>query len=182
MKVLIDGLSLQQSLGVRRYTNSLIESYIRRYGKGNVMVIIPEETGEEFYNYILYKNKYRFFINFFVFHRFVRKLDFDIFHAPANTSHCFKIKGKFYVTTMHDIMYKVVPSFYSSNCIINFLKIRLLDLYTYFTLKNSDLVISISETTKNDLLEHFKTDSVIIPNGIVKLPESKKDEKDCLRN
>lgn len=172
MRVLIDGLCLQQSgLGIRRCTNYLIASYIERYGKDNVTVIISKVTGDEFYNYVLYKGSSRYIIQFFFFHRFLKKLDFDIFHSPANTNYCFKVKGKFYVTTVHDIMYKVVPNFYTTNRFVNYLKVRLTDLYTYFSLKNSDLVISISETTKSDLIRYFKIESTIIPNGIVALPE-----------
>lgn len=171
MKVLIDGLCLQQSgLGIRRCTNYLIDSYIKRYGKDNVKVIISKVTGDEFYDYILYKGSKRYIVQFFVFHRFLRNIEFDLFHSPANTNYCFKVKGRFYVTTVHDIMYKVVPFFYSRNKFVNYLKVRLTDLYTYFSMKNSDLVISISETTRQDLLIYFKKDSIVIPNGVVALP------------
>ena len=170
MKILIDGLCLQMSgLGIRRYTNYLIESYIKRYGRENVKVVISKVTGDEFYDYILYTGSKRYIVKFFVFDGFLKTIDFDLFHSPANLNYLRKVKGKYYVTTMHDIMYKVVPYFYSNNWFVNYLKVLRSDIFTYYSLKNSDLVISISKTTQNDLLKYFHKESVIIPNGIVEL-------------
>lgn len=177
MKVLIDGLCLQQSgLGIRRYTNYLIDSYIKRYGRENVKVIISKVTGDEFYDYILYKGSKRYVVKFFTFYYFLKNIEFDLFHSPANLNYLRKIKGKFYVLTMHDIMYRVVPLFYTKNRFFNFIKVRMSDIYTYVALKNSDMVLTISETTKMDVLHYFGKDSIVIPNGVDVLISDLKDE------
>ncbi|MGL4347431.1 MAG: glycosyltransferase family 4 protein [Chitinophagaceae bacterium] len=171
MKILIDGRCLMEiSTGIKRYTLILIQSYIDRYRFENVFVLVnksyPKNSG---FQTIIFDKKTYSFWNFVTFHKFLKKIDADIYHFPNHYNSLFKIKGKIYITTIHDIMYKVVPNFYRKSFWKNKLGIIKTDFFIRYSLKNSDIIFSISETTRKDVYEAFGKNSIIVLNGLNKI-------------
>jgi glycosyltransferase involved in cell wall biosynthesis len=60
-------------------------------------------------------------------------------------------------------MYRFVDDFFGTNYIINKLKVFYFDFIVRKSLINADRIVSVSKTTKNDILTTFGFDSVHIP-------------------
>jgi hypothetical protein len=95
-------------------------------------------------------------MNFIKFHKLLKTIEFDVYHSMFYSNSFFKIKNKIYITTVHDLMYKLVPNFFKQNNFLNNLAIFYFDFIVKISLKNSDYIISISETTKDDVKKVFK--------------------------
>ena len=175
MKILIDGRSLSaKQTGISIYTENLIKSYQNVYGKSNVRVIVNNLSYSTKYNTINTKLQPNNFIHFILFSILLKAQDFDLFHSPFYSSSFFKLRKKIYILTVHDLMYRIVPHFFTPNRLVNFLSVLYYDLLIKRSLKNSNWVITVSKTTQNDLLKCFGTISTVFPEGINKLPISKK--------
>ena len=172
MKILIDGRLLSdKETGISRYTENLINIYIDLFGRKNIILIIPANLKKTFDDIQIIKTDlYPFNIYDFIrFHRFLEKIDFDVYHSMFYSNSFFKLKDKIYITTVHDLMYKIVPKFFYENKIKNFLATCYFDFIVYKSLKNSDFIISVSQTTKNDIKQLFNKDSIVIIEGVNKL-------------
>lgn len=167
-KILIDGRCLNEvSTGGKNYAIELIKSYQREYGKDNVFVLCRQSQETKWFNEIIYPLKTYSFINFFLLHRIIRKVHPNIFHSPFHYSSFFKVKGCLYVTSVLDLMYRTVPNFYRKNSFLNLLGVLKTNFFIKRSLNNSDIVISISETTADDVKRYFDKDSFVIPCGVI---------------
>lgn len=167
-KILIDGRCLNEvSTGGKNYAIELIKSYQREYGKDNVLVLCRQPQDIKWFNEVVYPKKTYSFINFFLLHRIIRKINPDIFHSPFHYSSFFKVKGCVYVTSILDLMYLTVPNFYRNNRFLNYLGVLKTNFFIKRSLKNSDIVVSISETTANDVRHYFSKNSIVIPCGVI---------------
>jgi glycosyltransferase involved in cell wall biosynthesis len=152
MKVLLDGRLLSNKItGIHRYSVELIKSYQAEYGIDNVQVLVMPELIEKPTNAIVCDYSPFNFLHFFRFHSFLQTLDFDIYHSLYYSNSFKKLKNKKYITTVHDLMYTVVPHFFSSNPIVNTLAVWYYDIIVKRSLQNSDYIISVSTTTQTDL-------------------------------
>lgn len=74
----------------------------------------------------------------------------NIFHGPSNVLPLFKKSGIKYVVTVHDLSFLIFPEQYS----------RIFNLYYRFvikrTLKNADIIVADSYSTKNDIKRFYK--------------------------
>lgn len=167
-RILIDGRCLNEvSTGGKNYAIELIKSYQQEYGKDNVFVLCRQSQESKWFNEIIYPKKTYSFINFFFLHRAICEVHPDIFHSPFHYSSFFKVKGCLYVTSILDLMYRVVPNFYRKNRFLNLLGVLKTNVFIKRSLKNSDIVISISETTAHDVKHYFGKDSFVIPCGVI---------------
>lgn len=164
--ILIDGRCIDDtSTGVANYTIELIKSYQKQYGYDNVLVIRRIVDHSANYKIIVYPHKAFSFINFFRFHNFINNISPKIFHAPFHYNSFFKAKNCYYITTIHDLIYLKIPKFLRNNRLLNFIGKIKTNYFIRRSLKNSDLIVTISKTTKNDIKTHFNKESVVIPNG-----------------
>lgn len=167
MKILLDGrLISEKPTGISRYSLELIKMYQKKFGYKNVSVLVNESIPGASYKEII--TKYRPFnlFHFFKFNKFLKPINFNLYHSLYYSNSFFKIKGKIYITTVHDLMYAVVKTFFGGNVFTNFLKRLYFDLLVSRTLKNSDYIISVSDTTREDVKSRFGYDSIFIPEGI----------------
>jgi glycosyltransferase involved in cell wall biosynthesis len=175
-KILIDGRTLNDSsTGVKVYTRALIKSYVDFYGKINVYVLVRKKLDELDIIQIVYDKKAYSFINFFIFHKFLRTIDFDILHSTGHYNSFFKVENKYYITTIYDLFFLTVPRFYRKSILLNFCgKIKSYFL-TKYSLKNSDFITTISQTTKKDILRFYNYSSHVYYCGSNRITRNSED-------
>lgn len=165
MKIGIDCrlINKAQNTGISRYTEFLIEYYIERYGEQNVFLISNNETFK-FLNCTVIYTKLKPFniLHFLRFSKFLNKIDLDLFHAPFYSFGTGKPPNTFAIVTVHDLMYKFVKDFFGSNTILNNLKISYFDFIVKNSLTTANKIVSVSNTTKNDVKKIFGLDSTHI--------------------
>jgi glycosyltransferase involved in cell wall biosynthesis len=172
MKILIDGrLIADKETGISRYTEELLEIYIKLFGRENIILLVNINLKKEFNNvYVVKTELYPFNIwHFIKFHKLLKTIEFDAYHSMFYANSFYKLKDKIYITTVHDIMYRVVPNFFKKSNLINKLAMYYYDFIVKRSLSNSDYIISISNTTKQDVWKIFSYDSYLITEGINKL-------------
>ena len=166
MKVGIDCrlINRTQNTGISRYTEFLIEYYIKCFGSGNV-VLITNDTNFEHEDCSVLVTKYKPYtiIHFLNFSKFVECIGLDLFHIPFYSGFYSKKSKIKVVVTVHDLMYRFVNEFFGNNFFVNRIKILYFDFIVKHTLLNADIIISVSETTRNDVKNTFGFDSICIP-------------------
>jgi len=150
--------------GISRYTEFLLEYYQTRKDITKIVLILNEEIYDQEYGEIsLTKLKPYNILHFVLFKSYVESLQIDVLHSPFYSSFIIKPKKLVSILTVHDLMYKIVPSFFSKNKYISTLKRWCFDFIVENSIKNSDILISVSETTRRDILSFYKRDSLCIP-------------------
>lgn len=181
MKILLDGRLISNNpTGISRYSYEIIQMYQNKYGYENVEVILNDANKllKKDFKYIETKYKPFNIKDFLFFHKFLKKVSFDVYHSLYYSNSFFKKKGVKYITTVHDLLYKVVPGFFGKNKFKNIIGIIYFDFIVKKSIKNSDNLISVSKTTEEDLKKIFGYESVYIPEGINEISlNEKKIEK-----
>jgi glycosyltransferase involved in cell wall biosynthesis len=168
MKILIDGRLISiKPTGISRYTLELIKSYNCKYGPENVTILLNNKLNFLNENKFIYTNLKPFnLLHFFLFPYLIHKNKINLFHSPFYSSVWIRNKNIFIISTVHDLMFYKVKNFIYSNKTINyFAKIYYL-VIVKSSLFNSDIIISVSDTTKNDIKDIFNIDSFLISEGI----------------
>lgn len=166
MIIAIDGRLIDhvQNTGISRYTEFLIEYYKTRVCEDNIILISNDpELKIKNLKVIYTKLKPYSFLNFLRFGSFVQKLGVQVIHSPFYSNFFFKPTGVVSILTVHDLMFRLVPNFFGSNLVINFLKKYYFSSIVHRSLKNSDFIISVSNTTKHDLEKEYGFSSHHIP-------------------
>jgi glycosyltransferase involved in cell wall biosynthesis len=172
LKILIDGrLIADKETGISRYSEELLKIYKELFGAENITLIVSINLKKEFSGIDVIKTElYPFnIIHFMKFHRILKTIDFDVYHSMFYANSFFKVKNKIYISTVHDLMYRVVPNFFRKNMIINQLAIWYFDFIVKQSLKNSDYIVAISNATQKDIKSIFGLKSVVITEGINEL-------------
>jgi len=172
-KILIDGRLLSDKpSGISRYTKEVIQAFITHYTQDDVFVLVnPEYTNNQDYNIIKTKLKPYNPIHYLLFSLFIYRLDFPVYYSPFYSGLYFKHRRRKQVTTVHDLMYLRIANYFSPSTIRNSIYKILFNFIVKSSIRSSNLVISVSKTTKKDLLEYFKTESTVIGEGINYLDE-----------
>ena len=177
MKILLDGRLLsERPTGISRYSVEMIKMYQRKFGYNNVYVLINNLSKQKMREFNWIETRYKPFsiIDFFLIYFLLKKLDFSVFHSLFYSNSFFKVKKMKYILTVHDLMYEIVEDFFGNNKIKNFFGRKYYNFIVGRSLKNSDHVISISNTTKNDIKKIFLKNSVFIPQGLNKINNRRK--------
>lgn len=183
MIIAIDGneANVQNLVGVSVYTTKLLEYFHRKSSQDVQFVIylrtppvshLPTET--EFFRYEVVKGRFMWSRLFLPLHILLHG-KFDVFFSPAHYSP--KGLKKPLVVTIHDLAYFYYPN--------EFLKKDLFKLkeWTAESILKATKIISVSRTTKKDILSYYKVpDSKVsvIYNGFEKL-ESNGTTSDVLQ-
>lgn len=172
-RILIDGRLLsRKETGISRYSKEMIDGFIRYFGSENVTVLVNDARwGNTYSNILLCRAKPFNLIHFFSFYFEAKQLmvNFDVFYAPFYSLYPFRIKSIFSVTTVHDLMYKVVPRFFSKYWLVNFLARKYYDIIVKRSINVADLVISVSKQTRSDIRTLFNVDNITFSEGINEL-------------
>lgn len=157
-------INMIQNTGISRYTKFMINYYGLRFGEEKILLITNDKqfTCKGFKILFTTYKPYNL-RDFLRFGALIRDSGIDYLHSPFYSSFAFKPKNVVSVITVHDLMYRLVPHFFSNNAFLNFIKKKYFDLIVHKSIKNSDLIVSISETTKEDVLKAFGALSIHIP-------------------
>ena len=90
--------------------------------------------------------------NNFILPRYLKKENIDILFSVNQILPMIKVKGCKYISAVNDVIYKADPNF------LPFTYRKYLQFFAYFSIKISDLIITISEYSKKDILKHYKVD------------------------
>jgi len=166
MKIVVDCrlINKTQNTGISRYTEFLITYYIYKYGAKNVFLITNDREFVYDGCFILYTNLKPYnILHFIKYSKFIDSLEIDLLHVPFYSGLIKENKKIITIVTVHDLMYKFVKGFFGNNFILNKLKNIYFDFIVLRTLKNSNVIVSVSETTQKDVFNTFGLDSVHIP-------------------
>jgi glycosyltransferase involved in cell wall biosynthesis len=168
MKVGIDCRLINriQNTGISRYTEFLIEYYISRFETKNVVLITNDKSFEHLGCKIFYTNLKPYnILHFLMFSKFIDKIGLVLYHVPFYSGFFRKSVNTKIVVTVHDLMYRFVEGFFGESKSSNYLKIKYFDFIVKRSLVNSDKIVSVSETTKKDVLDIFGFPSAHIPEN-----------------
>ncbi len=90
-----------------------------------------------------------FWCNFILPH-FLKKNKIDILFSVNQLIPLIKIKNIKYILVLHDVIYKVDKTFHP------FIYRKYLQFFTYFSIKSSDLIVTVSQYSKQDIMRYYK--------------------------
>jgi glycosyltransferase involved in cell wall biosynthesis len=76
------------------------------------------------------------------------------------------VKNVTNIITVHDLMFYKVPQFFSTNRFVNFCAKFYYQILVGISLRNADIIVSVSKTTSNDLHCIYGLDSIVIGEGV----------------
>lgn len=176
MKVVLDGRLISDcETGISKYSRELIKIYQKYYGYENVIVIVDENLKKKCgFRNIVTKFKPFNLKDFFKFHNFLKKVEADIYHSFFYSNSLKKDKKKLYITTVHDLMYLEVRNFFGNSKLKNIFGKKYFNFIVSNSLKNSDIILSVSKTTQQDLKKYFFKKSEVIVEGTNKISYKEK--------
>lgn len=176
MKVVLDGRLISDfETGISKYSKELIKIYQEYYGYENVLVIIKSNLkNREGFKSIETKLEPFKVIDFIRFHKFLKKIDAELYHSFFYSSVLKKDCSKKNIITVHDLMYLEVENFFGQNKIKNIIGKIYFNFIVFNSLRNSDKILSVSKTTKEDLKKYFKEESEVIVEGTNQVSFSQK--------
>lgn len=166
MKFGIDCRLLDKKInsGISRYTEFLIEYYSLRFGDDNIILITNDfNFSYKNLNVVFTTLKPYNFFHFLRYSNFISKLDLYLIHVPFYSGLFIKNNNIFTIVTVHDLMYRLIDDFFGTNKILNKLKLYYFNYIVSKSLISADVIVSVSETTKNDVLNEFGFNSIQIP-------------------
>lgn len=177
-KVIIDGRSMfPQAGGIGRYTLELIKAYVKKYGEDNVIVIVNQYIPYLNYKYILCPYNRHSFIDNIFFSIFLSKQEYQIYHSGDFIGPFWHRSNKQHIITCHDLMWFIVPNFFNANKLQSFIRKFRLKILFGLIVRNADKIISVSQTTHDDLLKIYGKESIILREGINDIKHEKITEE-----
>lgn len=169
-KILVDGRSMtSQKSGIGRYTYELAKGYIREYGEHSVTVILADEIENFPFPYILCPLNRHSFVDNVRFSFFLKRLDYDIYHAGDLIGPFFHRREAIHIVTVHDLMLLRVKNFCGLPYWHNKVRQFKFKEYWKYILCDADIIVSVSETTKKDVEQIYGIKSLLLREGINKL-------------
>lgn len=173
MKILIDARSITtKSSGIGRYTIELIKGYVLKYGHENVVVILNSYIKDFPYNFITWKYNRHTIWGTILFSFFLLRKEYDIYHSSDLIGCFWYKKNKKHIITVHDLMFITISNFFGKTTLRTRLRIIKNKILFFLILKNADLIISVSKTTKNDVQTIYNLDSIIVREGVNNIPKN----------
>lgn len=162
MNIGIDARLLERKItGIGRFLIILLENF-PLYDKHNNYYLFTYENVEfkpEFYKNIptvrsiLPQKLFSPIWCNFILPYYLKKYNIDILFSVNQVVPLIKIKKCKYISVVHDVIYKADPSF------LPFIYRKYLQLFAYFSVRVSDMIITVSEYSKSDILKHYNIDS-----------------------
>jgi len=166
MKILLDcRLMTARPTGISRYSEKLLSYYVEKYGYENITALV-----NEFHPDIKcqqHKTNLKPFniLHWLKFPLWLRNLKFDYYISFHYSGLAYKVKGIKSAITVHDMMFELVPGFFSGR-----VKKLIGKIYFRFIVKRSmgcsNAVLSVSETTRKDVKSLYGYDSVVTGEGL----------------
>ena len=158
-----DIFSLQENGGIRTYFSNLIKDEKLFYGINQKYVNLKPFTKK-----INLENIFSIYLLLSSFLRpIIRNNGFEIYHATYIRNPLFRYVNILKVITVHDMIHELNPIFFEKkyrNKLRTYVKFKKNCIY------NADSIITVSNSTKNDLLKvypdlEYKTPITVIPHG-----------------
>lgn len=160
MKIAIDARVIERKMtGIGRYLLDIINN-IKKFDKENEYVLfstvpLKNITDNYFDNIVLNKYKIRdklyspFWLNF-ILKEYLIKNKFDLFFSPNFLCPLGKYINFRRIITVHDVLFKIDKNFFS------FYYRNYMNFFLKYSINASDKIITISECSKNDLMNYYK--------------------------
>jgi glycosyltransferase involved in cell wall biosynthesis len=167
-KILIDGrLLADQPTGISRYTKEIIQALSEKYGRENIRILVSTEFNHlKEYQTLVTKLKPYNPLHFILFSLYVNKLDFSIYYSTYYSGLYFTGRKRKQIVTVHDLMYLRIENYFSASKVLNWFYKKIFSFIVRLSLHASDLTISVSKTTQNDLFKYFRKNSIVIGEGV----------------
>lgn len=91
---------------------------------------------------------------------------YDIYYWTIYSGVYFKKRKSKHIVMVHDLMFRLIPRYFSESLVINFIKKSILDFVVKYTLSNADIVLSNSKTSYMDIYNFYNIKSITIPLGL----------------
>jgi glycosyltransferase involved in cell wall biosynthesis len=165
MNIGIDARLLERKItGIGRFLINLLENF-PLYDKENKYFLFTYSTikfNPEFYTniptirgFLPQKIFSPIWCNF-ILPYYLKKHKIDLLFSANQVVPLIKVKNCKYISVVHDVIYKADPNF------LPFIYRNYLKLFAHFSVKVSDLIITVSEYSKSDILKNYNID----PNKI----------------
>jgi hypothetical protein len=161
MRIGIDARLLERKItGIGRFLINLLENF-PKYDKENeyyLFTYAPINFKSDFYKNsstvrtILPQKIFSPIWGNLILPFYLKKHKIDILFSVNQVVPLIKVKNCKYIAVVHDVIYKADPNF------LPFIYRNYLKLYAHFSIKLSDLIITVSEFSKFDILRHYKID------------------------
>ncbi|MFO7447591.1 MAG: glycosyltransferase family 1 protein [Ignavibacteriaceae bacterium] len=158
MNIGIDARILERKMtGIGRFLNTFLNElpsvdkknkyYLFSYDKLNINddYFVNIATGKSSVPQKLYAP---FWMNF-ILPGYLEKNKIDLFFSVNQLTPLVKVKTAKYILVLHDVIYLVDKSFHP------FIYRKYLQFFTYFSIKKSDLIVTVSEYSKMDILKYY---------------------------
>ncbi|MCB9207646.1 MAG: glycosyltransferase family 4 protein [Ignavibacteriales bacterium] len=89
----------------------------------------------------------------FILPFYLRKNKIDLLFSVNQIVPLIKIRPCKYISVVHDVIYKADPNF------LPYIYRKYLQIFAYFSIRISDIIITISVFSKKDILKHYKINS-----------------------
>ena len=161
MNIGIDARILERKMtGIGRYLNSLLKE----------IPVVDKENNYFLFTYENLRIENTFYINIttgksfipqklfapiwinLIIPKFLKKNKIDLFFSINQLTPLRKSSTTKYILVLHDVIYKVDKTFHP------FIYRKYLQFFTYFSIRKSDLIITVSNYSKQDILKHYKID------------------------
>ena len=80
---------------------------------------------------------------------YLKRNKIDVFFSINMLTPLFKLSGIRYIFVLHDVTCKVDKTFHP------FIYRKYIQFFNYFSIKNSDLIVTVSEYSKKDILKYY---------------------------
>jgi len=182
-RILIDGRLLTDNpTGISRYTREIIQALSEKYGQYHITVLVSKNLSFKPDCHVI-ETKLKPYnpLHFFLFPFFINRVEFSIYYSTFYSGLYFLKAGRKQILTVHDLMYLRIEKYFSDSVLWNWLSKVLMDAIVRLSLRASDLVVSVSQTTQKDVKEFFHQDSVVIGEGVNQLEEKPTEAAQTLK-
>jgi len=165
-KILLDcRLMTKKPTGIARYSEKFLEYYIAKYGKGNVTALLNEPRPDIHCQQQVITLKAFNLLHWFQFPGWLKRQRYSHYISFHYSGLMRPVKGVKSAVTVHDLMYELVPEFFSG-----WLKKLIGRRYFRFlvgrSMASSDLIFSVSSTTRQDVTALYGLDSAVTGEGL----------------
>ena len=158
MNIGIDTRILERRMtGIGRFLNSLLKELpvVDKYNKYFLFTYDKLRMKDDFYtnistgkSFLPQKLYAPIWINF-VLPKILKDKNIDLFFSINQLTPLRKLRNTKYILVLHDVIYKVDKTYHP------FIYRKYLQFFTYFSIKRSDLIITVSNFSKQDILKYY---------------------------
>lgn len=156
----------EQVTGISRFSLKFTDFLIAKFGPENIVMIVNDniESHQHVEQYKTHFKPFNFY-HWLCFPSYLKGLQLSHYISFHYSGLSRKIPGIKTAITVHDLMYELVPNFFGSKLASLFGRIYYRPIVKN-SIKNSDLVLTISETSKLDIKRLFGMDSKNVSEGV----------------